>query len=362
MPRTPRAQPAKPEVAEAPKQEPASLEEKTGVPATPEPRRPRQQQQSSAAGVVIEGKVPVLELYVPEKIEPEALAKLNVYQRWNAMIGEMGIVPKRGWNDHHKYWFTTDADLNAFVGPLLSKYHLLVMPQILLDMVERFETGGRQFVTRVPMLIKVLNADKPAEFFEMNWLGEGGDTVDKGVYKAMTGGLKYFYMKQLQVATGDDPEVFERTDALADLAARQQTQAAATDGRQQQRPVNITPSNREQPQKGGRQQGVTEVQVRQVKAMSNALSFGPRGTAEFIDRVLETNIFDTIDSIDDEADQGHALTQFIKNRDGQEIGKVLYEMGQEQARRVAAKEQQQDEPAAEPAAASDAPPGYEPVE
>jgi hypothetical protein len=276
-------------------------------------------------------------LYVPAPIEDADLEKLNVYQRWNRMIGEMGIIPKRGWNDHHKYWFTTDADLNAFVGPLLSKYHLVVIPRLLLDQITRLETAGKQYVTRVPMEIDVINADKPDDHFTVPWAGEGGDTVDKGLYKGFTGGLKYFFMKTLQVATGDDPETFSQTDRLAEDSAR-----AAQSGPQQGRPVQVQSSRAPQPEKGGRQEDTNVVQLRQIKTLSQALGYGPRGTAETFDRVLGTSIFDTIDGIDHEEEASRALTLWIKGLTPDDVGKVLQAMGKEIEEKASEKREQEE--------------------
>jgi len=38
------------------------------------------------------------------------------------------------------------------------------------------------------------------------WMGQGCDGGDKGLYKAITGGVKYFLMKTFLLPTGDDPE------------------------------------------------------------------------------------------------------------------------------------------------------------
>lgn len=317
---------------------------------TPEPqtaRRPSQTQKASRENAVVEGQVPQLELYVPEPINPENLAKLNVYQRWNAMIGEMGIIPKRGWNNHHKYWFTTDADLNAFIGPLLSKYHLVVIPRLMLDKIERFETAGKQFVTRVPMEIDVINVDTPDDRFTVPWAGEGGDMVDKGLYKGFTGGLKYFFMKTLQVATGDDPETFARTDQLAEDSSR------AAQGAPQGRPVQVRQSNAPQPERGGRQNEVTAAQLNQVGVLGRALGWGPRGVAEEFDRIHGTAIYPTIDALDDEKEQSRTLAAFLKTKTGEDVGKLLHAMGEEISKRAAAKTEGQ---AVEEGAAHD---GYE---
>lgn len=358
MPRQPRQQPTKPDVPEAPKPEPS--EQRTEQQA--QARRPQQTQRSSADARVVEGEVPQVELFVPEPISAADLEKLNVYQRWNRCIGEIGLVPKRGWNAHHKYWFTTDADLNAFVGPLFAKYHLVVIPTI--TGVERIspEAGKQQYLTRVSFNVSVINADHPDDRFSVDWMGEGADVADKGLYKSFTGGLKYFYMKLLQVATGDDPEVFARTDELAENAARADADRPRGD-------VRINSSNRTQPQRGGRQQGVTRVQEQQLAAMSRALGFDPRGVAEFLDRSLGSSLFDTVDGMDSEDEQVHALTAFVRSRTGEEIGQVLYQMGEEirsnGERREPEPEPQQPEPqqpvSEEPPIQPGPPPGYEPV-
>ena len=357
MPRKPREQPAKPDTPPPPPQE--NDEEEVKTPA--EARRPQQTQRASRDNAVVEGTVPDIELFVPAPIDTKELEGLNVYQRWNRIIGEMGIIPKRGFNEHHKYWFTTDADLNSFVGPLFAKYHLVVIPAV--TNVERFEpaSGAKQYLTRVHFHVLVINADKPEDRFEVDWIGEGADVVDKGVYKAFTGGLKYFYMKLLQVATGDDPETFTRTDALGEMAAQ-----GATQGQRPTASTQTRPSNRQQPEKGGRQQGVTEVQIRQVKAMTKALD-GIRGTASMIDRLFETNVYDTVDGMENAEEAWAALVTFLKTRSGQDVGKLLYEMGQEQARRVQRDEAQPADSNAgagptEDAAptAAEAPPGFVP--
>lgn len=335
MPRAPKAG-EKP--AEQPDPQTEAPDPQSAAPEEPRAAtRPRQTQQTSAEGRIVEGQVPKIELFIPQSITAAALADLNVHQRWSRCIGEIGLVPKRGWNDHHKYWYTTDADLNAFIGPLFNKYHLVVAPSV--TGVERIALEGKQQLTRVLLHIAIINADKPTDRIEVDWIGEGGDTVDKGAYKAFTGGLKYFYMKMLQVATGDDPELFVRTDQLGDLAAT----AAVAEGPRSTRPVNVRSSTARQPEKGGHQLEVTAVQLRQISAMSQALGYGVRGTAETFDRVLGTAIFDTIDGMDSDEESSRVLTAWIKQQTGSDVGKVLHEMGEE----IANRQKAESEPAAE---------------
>lgn len=348
MPRKPREQPATPDTPKAPETPKASLEEKTGVPATPEaapePRqRPHQTTQTSAEARVEEGRVPQLERLEPEPISDEELAKLNVYGRWSRIIDEIGLVPKRGWNDHHRYWFTLDADLNAFVGPLFAKYHLVVIPRV--TEVERIELPGRQQLTRVKLDVEIINADseKGEDRFTVPWVGEGADTVDKGVYKAYTGGLKFFYMKLLQVSTGDDPELFTQTDRIGQMAA----EAAVTPGgapRQQQARPAVTSSQRQQPEKGGRQQGTTQVQVNSFKGLVRGLglSSDPVAAAETVYEVLGAPaqpLLDSVEGMENTDQQWGAIGEWLKAQPGEVTGKLLYGMGEMVKKATSAAEQ-----------------------
>ena len=176
------------------------------------------------------------------------------------------------------------------------------------------------------MHIKVINADKPDDLFEVDWIGEGGDTGDKGVYKGFTGGLKYFYMKLLQVATGDDPEVFTRTDAIAEGRAGVQTLSdeCGSTGSTQVRRV----SDRQQPERGGRQAETTRAQVRNLANLANGLGLPLMGVAEEADRVLETKLVDTLNAIDDTEAQKVAVTEFFLGRPGTDTGKVLHALSE----------------------------------
>ena len=57
------------------------------------------------------------------------------------------------------------------------------------------------------------------------WRGYGTDKEDKGGYKAMTGGEKYFLLKTFLIPTGDDPEA---TDDARDQRARDTKPSAET--------------------------------------------------------------------------------------------------------------------------------------
>jgi hypothetical protein len=62
-----------------------------------------------------------------------------------------------------------------------------------------------EFIVTADMILTVLDGDT-GEAWECKWLGCGQDAGDKGIYKALTGGYKYFLLQLFMIPTGDDPE------------------------------------------------------------------------------------------------------------------------------------------------------------
>jgi len=65
--------------------------------------------------------------------------------------------------------------------------------------------GTKQFLTIASGTYKFLDADSDMEI-SGTWFGSGSDTGDKGLYKAITGGIKYVLNTNFLIPTGDDPE------------------------------------------------------------------------------------------------------------------------------------------------------------
>ena len=280
---------------------------------------------------VTEGQVADIQRLVPTPIDAEDRKALNLWQKRALMIEELGTVPKRGWNDHHKYNYALEADVVAYLGPLMSKYMLVTKVDVLLDRVERIDMGSTRSgtsmtLTRLPLEVTFINADNPDEREMVTWIGEGSDTGDKGVYKSYTGALKYLYLKWFLIATGDDPEAFTRTDALNEGRTQVEnlSEGAGDTGQTQVRQVR----GRQQPERGGRQNETTMAQIVSLGNLSAGLGLGPRGTAEEIDRVLGTQLGEALDALEGDDAKKAALVAWLKDRPGTDTGKVIYAVTQ----------------------------------
>ena len=65
--------------------------------------------------------------------------------------------------------------------------------------------GTKQFCTIANGKYSFIDVDSDHEL-NGTWFGSGTDTGDKGLYKAITGGIKYVLNTNFLIPTGDDPE------------------------------------------------------------------------------------------------------------------------------------------------------------
>lgn len=128
-------------------------------------------------------------------------------------------VPKRGHNDFHGYDYATEADIADEIRKELAARNVMLLPAITGHERERVGEKG-QVLTTLKMEFTFVDGDTGEERTRP-WMGAGTDKEDKGLFKAMTGGEKYFLLKSFLIPTGDDPE---RTDkgGEADLPGRTQ--------------------------------------------------------------------------------------------------------------------------------------------
>jgi len=113
-------------------------------------------------------------------------------------------VPKRGRNDFHGYDYATEADIAGVIRKELADRKVMLIPSV--ESADRVPVGDKGSVlTTLAMSFTFLDGESGEELTR-KWAGAGTDKEDKGLYKAMTGGEKYFLLKTFLMPTGDDPE------------------------------------------------------------------------------------------------------------------------------------------------------------
>lgn len=141
----------------------------------------------------------------------ETLGKNNIFQKMLAITSDLSIVAKNlevGFGAN-KYKATGEADVLAAIKPLEEKYGIYSYPvkrEILETAELETKSGTKNLFLRIATTYRFVNTENPSEFIEITSYGDGVDSQDKSVGKAMTYSDKYALMKAYKIITGDDPD------------------------------------------------------------------------------------------------------------------------------------------------------------
>ncbi len=140
---------------------------------------------------------------------------MNIYEKLLTISTELSTVAKNleVGVGQSKYKAVGEADVLKAVKPLENKYKVYSYPvaREIIDngFVEKTQKDGtisRQFYERIQVTYRFINIEKPDEFIDIVSYGDGIDSGDKSVGKAMTYADKYALMKAYKIITGDDPD------------------------------------------------------------------------------------------------------------------------------------------------------------
>jgi len=126
---------------------------------------------------------------------------------------EVKYIEKRGYNKFHKYKYATESDVAEKVREALSEQNVIMLPDIVEHSTREHKnrSGNSEYIATVKVKFTFLDGDS-GESLEIHSVGEGQDTGDKAIYKALTGAQKYALMKAFMIPTGDDPEADNGSD------------------------------------------------------------------------------------------------------------------------------------------------------
>lgn len=119
-------------------------------------------------------------------------------------LAERGVLKREGNNTFDRYKYFSEAQYKALFTELFASHQLELRSTV--SDYSSFEGTEKQANGRlVKMDFELIDVE--TGFSESStFVGEGIDKGDKGIYKAMTGALKYYLADTFMVATGDDPE------------------------------------------------------------------------------------------------------------------------------------------------------------
>lgn len=133
-----------------------------------------------------------------------------LHLKLSAILGSVGGIPKTGYNKFQNYNYVHESDVLDAIRPLLARDGIAVYVNIIdVDTkvnVYTSSSGTPQHLTIVQGEIVFVDAISN-ESVSFGIAGQGMDSGDKGLPKAITMAVKYGLMKSFLLGTGDDAEV-----------------------------------------------------------------------------------------------------------------------------------------------------------
>ena len=145
---------------------------------------------------------------------------MNIYEKLLAITSDLKKVAKNleVGVGQSKYKAVGEADVLSAVKPLEEKYKVYsypfkrtiiesgVMENESVDYKTKEKVVKKNLFLRLETTYRFVNVENPEEFVDITTYGDGIDSQDKAVGKAMTYGDKYALMKCYKIITGDDPD------------------------------------------------------------------------------------------------------------------------------------------------------------
>lgn len=133
-------------------------------------------------------------------------AKKSLIGKLSKILGEIEKIEKDGHNDHYNYDYVTEAAVSELLRKKLSENCLFITMEVDESRVNVRQVGGKDKMLTEIKTIHTIHDGETGEKLRLKFQGQGADNGDKGMYKAATGAVKYFLLKQFLVSSGDDPE------------------------------------------------------------------------------------------------------------------------------------------------------------
>lgn len=132
--------------------------------------------------------------------------KQSIFLKVANVMGAIERIPKTGYNSQHQYHYATESDVVGAVRPLMAKEKLVMFPSIRNYKTEEFKTKYSSVILGTIEIEWILRDAESYEQVKFTMLGKGTDTMEKDIYKSITGNKKYALITLFMIDSGDDPE------------------------------------------------------------------------------------------------------------------------------------------------------------
>jgi hypothetical protein len=151
-----------------------------------------------------------------------------------AILTEVDRIHKDKHNSQGNYKYASESAIKERFHPLFAQHGLLLVPTRSSEPVTTPPSGGKSsYITTFTQGFAILDLES-GQRIEMEIPASGGDSLDKGVWKGLTGAIKYVLTTLFLIPTGDDPEADgtpqERKKPQPKAQGKQDPESVITDG------------------------------------------------------------------------------------------------------------------------------------
>lgn len=133
----------------------------------------------------------------------------KLLKKLSAIFASIDSLPKDGTNDFHRYKFTSESAAKRALHPLFAEHGVILKIDVLnaeqVTLQSKDKNGFIKELTKITLGYSFIDCES-GEALSGQFIGYGEDSNDKGVWKAVTGCVKYILFNTFLVATGDDPD------------------------------------------------------------------------------------------------------------------------------------------------------------
>jgi len=140
-----------------------------------------------------------------DKKSKKELCDLNIYQRLHRVMENCPKIPKEGYNSYSKYNYVRAVDVFNHIQKMFIEFGIVLSIE---EISHEREKHGSNFQSRLKARATYVNIDNPEDKHSTEFYTVAADTLDKDIFKAKTGGLKFLFAQQFLLVTADikDPE------------------------------------------------------------------------------------------------------------------------------------------------------------
>ena len=131
----------------------------------------------------------------------------NLHKKLVTVAKNVQYIQKKGMNSFQRYSYAKESDILSKFSKEFTDNGIALTTSVIDRQVSQYESknGDNSFLVSVKIEMNFIDSET-GEKETITGYGDGSDKGDKGIYKAITGAVKYALMKSFLVETGDDPE------------------------------------------------------------------------------------------------------------------------------------------------------------